>query len=464
MRSWLLALGAAALHASAAYAQHGFWQPDDRVLITSFVNARSIATDQRYVFVATTAGLEIYDQTFRRWLPPSTIEDGYPAMERPARIAYDAREGGLWLLTELQTLYTYQHAFQRWQQRFPGDLPEDMRAAMLNRTSQRDPALQIMRNVAGRDRAGRAWQVTDIVPAERNGTYWATSFGGNFAFVDTRNLSSEAYTFGTLSYGVSALVADRDGRIWFGGDGAGPRNGIASADRSLQNWQHFEAGVTDAPAGRIHEFSVSTLGLHAATPDGVYAHREAGWHRVTDGDARALAHTAGKLWIGGRGPLGWLDGADQFHRVEFPLQTVHALAARQDTLWIGAEAGLFRWTEAGARQVATGTPIRAVAVSPQAVITITPAGVRTWDGTQLGLPLRNAALDRVGEPVTLAVHEARVFVGGRRGVAEWNTEDDSWRYLTIPDDIPEGPILDVMADGPYVWVATPAGALRLEWN
>ncbi|HET9439411.1 MAG TPA: hypothetical protein VFO52_04545, partial [Longimicrobiales bacterium] len=60
MRS-LLVLSFAVLMVSPASAQHGFWQPDDRILISSFLYARGIATDQRQVFIATTNGLEIYD-------------------------------------------------------------------------------------------------------------------------------------------------------------------------------------------------------------------------------------------------------------------------------------------------------------------------------------------------------------------------------------------------------------------
>ncbi|HEX6066639.1 MAG TPA: two-component regulator propeller domain-containing protein [Longimicrobiales bacterium] len=468
MRCFLLAL-CVALHASAAHAQHGFWQPDERVLITSFLHARSIATDQRHVFIATTTGLEIYDQTFRRWLAPSTIEDGYPALERPARIAYDAREGGIWLLTEAQTLYTYNQPLQRWQQRFPTDLPPDVRTSMLGGPGDRDPALQIMRNVAGRDGAGRTWQVTAIVPAERSGTYWAASYGGNFAFVDTRSLSSESFTFGTVSRGVSALTRDPDGNIWFGGDGDGPRNGVARADRALQRWQHFEAGVQEAPRGRVHAFSVSPFGLAVAALDGTYRFGENGWRRVTDTEARALAYTTDRLWIGGRGLLGWLDQAEQFHRADFPLQTVFALATRNDSLWIGGEAGLYRWVQGNVQQLANGSVLD-IAMARDTVVVLTRSGVQTWNGAGMSLPLRTAALARVGRPTAIASEGdranpgARVWIGGTDGLAEWNTADNTWRYLTIPGDIPEGPILDVLADGEFVWVATPAGALRLEWN
>lgn len=464
MRRLLLVLCLALAPSSAAHAQHGFWRPDDRVLITSFLNARDIATDQRYVFVATTNGLEIYDQTFRRWLPPSTQEDGYPVLERPARIAYDARERGVWLLTEAQTLYSWDTPFQRWQQRFITELPDYVRAGLQHPAGERDAALQIMRNFAGRDAAGRSWRVTGVVPAERSGTFWAASYGGNFSFMDTRSLSSEPYVFGTLSRGTTALIGDPNGYVWFGGDGAGPRNGIARTDGTLQSWRQFEAGIGTAPRGPVHAFSVSPAGLHAAAADGLYAYRDNAWHEVTDTDTRALAYTEEKLWIGGRAGLAWLDAAGAYHRAEFPLQTVYALAARGDTLWIGAETGLYQWRQGNVRQLAAGTQIRDVAITADRLIAITPGGVRMWDGVSLGLPLRTAALERVGQPISVSADAGRVWIGGTAGLAEWNTHADVWRYLTVPADIPEGPVYDAHAIGGHLWLATPAGALRLEWN
>lgn len=463
MRSILLVLCLALVRVGAARAQHGFWQPDDRVLITSFHNARSIASDGRLVFVATEHGLEIYDQTFRRWQLPSTIEDGYPVLEAPVRVAYDSRERGIWLVTQAQTLYTWNPAMQNWQQRFITELPEDVRARLQQRPGAGDAALNIMRNFAGRDAAGRNWPVTGLVPGERAGTYWASTFGGNFSFVDTRSLRSEPYAFGTPGRGVSALALDGH-YLWLGGDGASARDGMTRVDVELQRWEQFESPMTDVPRGRVAAISVSPLGVHAAGRDGVSAWRSNRWQRVLDVDTRGLAHTPGKLWVGGRGPLGWLDEADQFHRVEFPLQPIYSLVARADTLWIGAESGLYRLSAGAAQAVFTGARVRDVALAGKLVIMITPRGVQTWDGVNVSLPLRGAALDRIGLAGTVAAQGDRVWIGGSEGVAEWNTATDTWRYLQVPDDIPEGPIYDVVEENGRIWLATPAGALRLQWN
>ena len=462
MRSIFLAV-VATLSAGAAHAQHGFWQPDDRVLITSFHNARGIATDQRLVFIATTNGLEIYDQTFKRWLPPSTIEDGYPAREGPARIAYDPRERGIWLVTELGTLYAWSTAMQRWQQRFPSDVPSDVARRLQRGVTDRDPAWAVMRNFAGRDAAGRTWQVTAIDAGERSGTYWAATNGGNFSFVDTRNLSSEPFTFGTVGRGVSALALGPGGELWLGGDGIGGRSGITRADTTLQRWQQYESRIADGPQGRVHALIATPAGVYAGGADGVFSLRSNRWHRVTEADARALAHAGGRVWVGARGTLGWIDGTDNYQRVEFPLQTIHALVARNDTLWIAAETGLFTLATERLQQM-SAIPLRDAALAGGRIVMLTASGIQVWQNGALELPLRTAALQQIGRPVSVASGGERIWVGGTNGLAEWNTTTDTWRYLTVPDDIPEGPVYDVIAENERIWLATPAGALRLDWK
>ena len=463
MRSFGLTFLAILLAVPPLRAQHGFWQPDDRVLITSFLNARGIATDQRLVFVATTQGLEIYDQTFKRWLLPSTIEDGYPAREGPVRIAYDPRERGVWLVTELGTLYAWSSAIQRWQQRFPSELPADVARRLQRGTADRDPAWNVMRNFAGRDAAGRTWQVTAIDAAERSGTFWAATNGGNFSFVDTRNLSSEPYTFGTISRGVSALAFD--GRnVWFGGDGAGPRNGVARADSELQTWQQFESRINDGPRGRVHALLATAAGTYAADGDGVYSLRSNRWQRVVDADVRALAHTAGRIWVGARGTLGWIDPTDSYQRADFPLQNINALAARNDTLWIATETGLHIWAGGRAQPMATSGVALDVAVTDSLVVELGPRGVTSWGAGREAVLLGASALRQIGRPVALAGKGNRLWVGGTAGVAEWNTTTGAWRYLTVPNDIPEGPVYDVLEENGRIWLATPAGALRLNWR
>lgn len=450
---------------NAASAQHGFWQPDERVLISAFHTARGVATDERHVYVSTTNGLEIYDFAFQRWLPPSTSEDGFPVREGAGRIAYDPRERGIWMLTDARTLYLWSSAMQRWEQRSSFDLAPDILRELNRSVDARDPALAIMRNFAGRDANARAWQVTAVTAAERPGTYWASTFGGNFSFIDTRNLTAQPFTFGTLSRGVSAITVDGAGNIYFGGDAASPRNGITRADTALQKWEQFESrGVASGPQSRVHDMLSAPTGVYAAAREGILVLRGNRWQAVSNLESATLAYADGRVWAGTRGTLGYVGATDDFIRADFPVQTVRTLAARNDTLWVGASGGVFMVISDQSYRVSDVVDVIDIATLPDRTLMITPRGLHTWEGSGIGLPIRNAHLQAIGSLVTIATYHDRVYFGGAYGLAEWNPQTDQWRHLRVPADIPEGPVFDIVGENGRLWVATPAGALRLQWR
>ena len=433
------------------------------MLITSFLNARGLATDHQHVWVSTENGLEIYDIAFKRWLAPSTIEDGYPVREGPARIAYDSRLRVLWLVTDARTLYSWSPAMQTWDRRSSTDLPPELRAHLTQTPNERDPAWQVLQNIVRRDGAGRQWQISDLIAADRSGTYWAATYGNNFAFVDTRNLSTEPYTFGTLSRGVSAIGADAAGFLYFGGDGAARRTGVTRADTTLQKWTQFEARVAVGPQQRVRAIAASAHGVYAGAADGLYLLQNGRWRLVAEGDVGAVVVAGDRVYVGTRGTLGWFDAAGAYTPITTTAITVNALAVRNDTLWVATQSGLFRYAGSSLDQSHTA-PAGSVVATSDRILAMTNRGLVSLGASGWTDVPRHASLASTGRLNRMKVIGESVWFGGDHGVAQWNTKTNQWRHLSVPHDIPEGPVYDVAIENGRVWLATPAGALRVQWR
>jgi ligand-binding sensor domain-containing protein len=148
-----------------------------------------------------------------------------------------------------------------------------------------------------------------------------------------------------------------------------------------------------------------------------------------------------------------------------PLQTVHALTVRHDTVWVGAESGLYRVVGEVPQLVApTSRPVLDLAWAADRLVMITSAGVLTFEHERISTPVRHTALQQIGRPVSVSALGDRVYIGGEQGVAEWQPAQNAWRYLTVPNDLPEGPVFDVIEENGRLWLATPAGAMRLQWR
>ena len=63
---------------------------------------------------------------------------------------------------------------------------------------------------------------------------------------------------------------------------------------------------------------------------------------------------------------------------------------------------------------------------------------------------------------SLAATGSGVWVGADGGAARWDGAAGQWETYLVPGDIPAGPVLGVLALGRSLWLATPAGALRLD--
>jgi ligand-binding sensor domain-containing protein len=186
-------------------------------------------------------------------------------------------------------------------------------------------------------------------------------------------------------------------------------------------------------------------------------------------DVAALARAPDGVWIGTARGLAVIAG-DRVVRLGTFSQAVTSLLAAGDTLWIGSPAGLGALVPGGTEPVvppdeltepALRTPVVALASTGDTLVVVLADQVAWRDratahwtverpGTPLGT-LTAAAGDVPGGGVWLA---------GTIGVAWWDIAHRVYRRLDVPGDLP-GPVRDVAAATPWVWVATDSGAVRL---
>lgn len=505
----------------AARAQSGqLWRPEDRVLLTAYQELGAVALDLRRVYAASPYGIEVYDFVARRWEPPIASDDGYPSDEWPTALAYDAFLDALWLGTASGGLYAYRLSFGQWE-RFalargaierivadpalatdflylmagggwyrlrrgtstlepvpPDEVPRRGTSALPGET---DPVLEAQRGTLGLDERLRRWPVTDIAPAELPGRYWLATAGGNLLYYDSRRMDAQRFRFGLLSRGTGALASDGPA-LWFGGDGRGPRRGVARSDVDLQDWTYFEPQDDGAPAGYVYDILPTSGSVWFAASDGLYRYRrgEARWRRMIEGDglpagdATALAPAEGGAWVGTRRGLVYVTEAGYVSTpVLFPGQQIHDLLTSRDTLWIASDAGLWL-LPLGERE-----PLRAPRAEEQPALSrrvtdarpafgelfaITEEALYRFDGARWHGPDREPARAGLGRLHTLAAAEGQLWLAGDGGVARWDASQRLWTYYLVHQDIPEGPVRDVLPAGADLWVSTGGGALRLRWR
>jgi hypothetical protein len=186
-------------------------------------------------------------------------------------------------------------------------------------------------------------------------------------------------------------------------------------------------------------------------------------------DVGALAPAPDGVWIGtGRGLA--VITSDRVVRVGTFAQPVTSLLAVGDTLWVGSTAGLGALLPGGAEPVilpevhaepALNAPVVALTRTGDTLVVVLEDQVAWRDPATahwaverpratLGT-LRAASSDAGGGGVWLA---------GAIGVAWWDIAHATYRRLDVPGDLP-GPVRDIAAAVPWVWVATDSGAVRL---
>jgi hypothetical protein len=150
---------------------------------------------------------------------------------------------------------------------------------------------------------------------------------------------------------------------------------------------------------------------------------------------------------------------------------VRGLVAASDTLWIASDAGLSVITASGILEPAPGTESNAALRGRTSAVVAVAGAVFAIAGEELyqrgdgtwGAPIRDAAIGRLGRLVDLAVEGSRLWVAGAGGAAMLRLPNGGWTVFAVPGDVPAAP-RRILPAGDDVWLATPAGALRLRWR
>ena len=510
---------AAAPGGDGMLARQGYWRPDDRVLVTDFRDLGGVASDRRFVYAAGAQGVLIYDHRFGRWEAPLTVEDGFPVADPPVDLAVDRFAGVLWMVTRTGALWSHAvttndewrwagglpgappvrlathegslwaRTGSGWYQTTPGmaPTPSTPPAAVradaisgLERLERDSPSFRAAGPTLTVDEYLRRYAITGAAPSPDPGAWWLATRGGGLYAYDDRMLDARPLRFGTVGRGVSALAeVEGGGGYWFGGDGRSPRRGVAYSDRELQRWAWHEAGIEGAPAGPVHAVVPTEAGVFVGAQDGLYRLDGDRWERMTDQDdlpstvVRSLAPGWGAVWAAtDRGLVRVTvtsDGRMSAVRVDGTGGVrIGALAAVDSILWMGTDRGLWSLDMASGtlaqpsiRDPRLRGPIAGVAWTNGILYVLAESTLLAYDGASWTAPLVGASMAGIGRPTHLAARAGVVWIAGTAGALAIDPVSGMETLLSVPRDIPEGPIRQVMPVAGGVWFATPAGALLI---
>lgn len=379
----------------------GAWDADERVTITDFQHVTALARSSDRLFAATDGGLVVYGDAFERWELPITREDGYPDSQVLA-LAWDGRDGTLWLATRDGRLEQFDVTTRRWLDELrpggtvtrivaPSDDPSllyirrggrwdavdpfsrQTRAVSAARVRQAisrdfdlrardelldDPSWDAARAFLGR-RGSERYEITDVMPAAgAAGVFWVATYGGFIERFDSFANQSQTLDYGVIGIGASAVLAT-DRAVWFAPAYPTDRYGVASADPALESWRTwigyaFGAADRGAPDGPVRAWLRTENGIWAGGDRGLHRYDGTAWHREPT-DTRAADAPITALAVGPPGLPGvWVGTEHGLFRVRSPgagadaqlltASRVRALAAYRGDLWVGTDRGLVRFS------------------------------------------------------------------------------------------------------------------------
>ena len=488
---------------SVASAQSGrLWRADDRVLVSDFNDVTSVARDNTQLYGITPNGLLIYDLTSHKFRLPLTVEDGYPALEHPLSIAYSpsdfllligTAQGGIHKLNTLASRFdlltrlpgpvvqlivprdgfdVYAASQRGWFRLRGGSFFADPVQAppRFVQPGANDPYLRTMLGTAGNARDRVPANVVAVEADRTESSFFAATRGNGIVHLNTRSTVSERLPYGLNTRGAGAVASWR-GRIWFGGDSRVVAGPLVSATEDLADFRDYPPS-SGAPQDGITALLATDSTLWVGTFGGLYAfggspgsERWQNFGRAVRTRVTSLTEAGGAVFVGtDRELIRIHNGAAE---TVLNGRSVYGLAPVRDTLWIASDLGLAAMPLVSPWQASVlaggGTP-------REPVFDVRSAGDTLYTVTRDALfrrgpggwvqPDREVA-SRLGPLGRLRTDGSSIWVLGTAGFSMKGAQSGLWTYYMAIDDIPEAPVRDLLPLASSVWLATPAGALRV---
>jgi hypothetical protein len=505
------------------------WRPEDRVLITDFGFVTSLARSSDRLFAATSGGLLINRDVFRRWEPPVTREDGWPDVEvtamawqrldrllwlalidgrllaldpdgvrwsdelrlgRPVdRIIPDASmAGGLYLRTPDGWLYL--DTFTRMPRQASRSEVDDAIARNPDLRARRElissPGFESVRAFIGAGPDGQRWPISDVMPSGDPARFWIASAGAGLSLLDSFSFDWAPVGVGLLGAGASALAGDGEG-IWiapveplFG------RYGITRVSQELDRWEISDHRASPiAPDRGVRAMAIVDGRLWAAGDRGVTRRETDGsWTRIAAGHfdrgdvLQAIAVSEPRqdgrraVWIGGERSLDRMADSEGVPVRIMSGSAIHGIHTARGGAWVASDRGLlFADDDGGLGPVSDLPAFEAGAVTGHDERIWAAIGREVWEGDSRGSWRRLDEIGALSSPVTaIAFEQGVLWVGSADELVSWEIDarGPTRRYTFAAGDLPLGPFGDrgisqiLPVSRSRAWIATPAGALRLD--
>lgn len=334
-------------------------------------------------------------------------------------------------------------------------------------------------------------RVFDVVPARDAYGWWLGTGGESLVLYDGIGRVGDRRPLGPAGLGMASVLATK-GEVWFAPDRAlEGRYAVARASADLQDWRSWRSDSSRAVPDLVNDLHRTGSVIWAAGESGLFwlSDGEVEWRQERDLGlsqlpALSLAAATGldgrAVWVGtDRGLVRVMGPGAGVDVSVMPSAAVGSVVEAAGTVWIGTGQGLYAMPvpDSAGRALgparAEGPPalrsyVGALAASGDTVF----AGLDDevwWRAGAEGTWVRLESVGRGRARVSaLAIRDGLLWVGSAAELTAVEVSGGVLERYVFGSDLPPGPrgetgIADISVASPSeVWVALPAGALRLE--